>query len=65
MGANPVLAPSPFIASNPYDTAPAWWTSYRSVVDLWRCPVSTGLPFLGRRLIIPAMCAFISKYFLA
>jgi len=64
MGANPVLAPSPFIASNPYDTAPAWWTSVSVLlVDIVALSGIYWLAVLGRRLITPGDVRFYLEVF--
>jgi len=64
MGANPVLAPSPFIASNQYDTAPAWWTSVSVLlVDIVALSGIYWLAVLGRRLITPGDVRFYLEVF--
>jgi len=64
MGADPVLAPSPFIASNQYDTAPAWWTSVSVLlVDIVALSGIYWLAVLGRRLITPGDVRFYLEVF--
>jgi len=64
MGAEPVLATSPFISSSQIDTAPAWCTSVSILlVDILALSVIYWIAVIGRRLITPGDVHFYLEVF--